>query len=120
VLLARRSVSLHWLDSGERNYKFHHNLFLGAYEQQLEGLDIVEVRPIVIDLAGLTWLNRSLSFTGVGSSVSHSAHRNASGVVIVFIRKIQVPTRHLQFHIFQPLATQCLHCPPDEILSTPK
>jgi hypothetical protein len=49
-----------------------------------------------------------------------TAHRIAIAVVILIIGKIAVPERHLLFRIFPPPATQCLHCPPDEILSTPK
>jgi hypothetical protein len=62
-----------------------------------------------------------LSFTSVGSLSLPTAVRIAIDVVIIWINgKIAVLKLHLLFHIFHPPATQCLHHPPDEILSTPE
>jgi len=101
-------------------YKFRRQLFSRAHGQPLEGSGVIVLGRIVVVLATLIWPNRFLSFTGVGSLVLPTAHRIAIAVVIIIIGKIAVPKRHLPFRIFQPPATQCLHCPPDEILSTPK
>jgi hypothetical protein len=101
-------------------YKFRRQLFSRAHGQPLEGSGVIVLGRIVVVLAALIWPNRSLSFTGVGSLVLPTARRIAIAVVIIIIGKIAVPKRHLPFRIFQPPATQCLHCPPDEILSTPK
>jgi len=92
--------------------------------QLLEGTGAIVLRRIVVVLDILIRPNRFLFFTGVGSLVLPTTLRIAVAVFIIFIifiiRKIAVPKHHLLFHIFQPLATQCLHRPPDEIFSTPK
>jgi len=100
-------------------YNFHRQLLSRAHGQLLEGSGVVILGRIVVFLAALIRPNRFLSFTGVGSLVLPTACQIAIAVVIIIIGKIAVPKTHLAFRIFQPMATQCLHCPPDEILSTP-
>jgi len=102
-------------------YKFHHQLFSKAHGQPLESSGVVILRQNVIVLTALIWPNRFLSFTGVGRLVLPTARRiTIAVIIIVIIGKISVPKCHLPFHIFQPPATHCLHCPPGDILSTPK
>jgi len=101
-------------------YKFHPQLVLRAHWQPLEGSGVIVLGRIVVVLTALIWPTRILSFTGVGSLVLPTTRRIAIAVVISIIGKIAVLKRHLLFSIFQPPATQCLHCPPDEIFSTPK
>jgi len=100
-------------------YKFHRQVFSRAHGQLLEGSGVNILRQIVRVLAALIMPNRFHSFTGVGWHVLPTAHQIAIAVVII-IGWIAVLKHHLPFHIFQPPVTRCLHCPLDEIFSTPK
>jgi len=73
-------------------------------------------RPHRVDLA-----EQVSSFTGVGSRIlPTSLQISIATVIILIIGKVAVPKCHSLFRTFLPQATQCLHCPPDEILSTPE
>jgi len=100
---------------------FRSQLFLTAQGQPLNGSGVIVLGRNVILRATLIWPNRLLSSTAVGCIVWPTTIRMAIAVVNIFIiTKITLPKRHVLFHIFQPLATQCLHRTTDEILSTPK
>jgi len=76
---------------------------------------------IVLVLATGISPNRLLLITGVGSLFMATVRGIAIVVVIIFmIGQITVPMCQLPVCIFQIPATQCLHCPPNVILSTPK
>jgi len=102
-------------------YKFRGEFCLRAHGEALEGSGVTIVGGMVIILDAVIWPFRFLSFTGVGTIVIPTARQIAIAIAIIHpIKEMTVPNCHLQFRIFQPLVTQCLHCPPDVILSTPK